>query len=353
MQKRSLVTSLVLAVLLSACGGGGGSDSPSAPPAPPSTPPTTPPAPAPAPAPATVAATRDVLPATYQNTAEASMYQAINALRRDSVMTTLRQTNYLDAAAANMALYSVVNYTANGIFDNAALQRIDPASGNIQMAHVQEVGRTHFTGVYPFSRALAAGMPVNVTVWENAGFYYSNYQGEQVSNWCIDGWLRSKFHRQALLDPRVNLMGLGTAIGRDVNVANSSPGTCYFTAVNVGLPVAYDSDWSSVYPLSASTVPLVSDFDGKGLAPSVSVNGAIGTVNNFFMVNVATGQTVPGTVAYSSIDSRVYSNIAFFVPNAPLAENTTYEVTFNGTTSTGVAIQRRWSFSTGVDRYKN
>lgn len=101
----------------------------------------------------------------------------------------------------------------------------------------------------------------------------------------------------------------------------------------------------------------VSDFYGKGLALSISFDKSVVSVTSFVLTNRATGAAVVGSPSYYGVDRTVYTNIAFFQPTAPLPENTTFNasaiVVVQDSTGKQSTVEKKWSFSTGTDKYKN
>lgn len=350
-------TLLVVAAGLAGCGGGGGgsttaaTSSPSTPSTPASSPSTTPTAPT-GPAPTTTIAA-----ASYAaSSVEAGVYNGINQIRQAGKWGTLTQDALLDKAGRNMADYTIANYVrADGTFD-PAMYNTDAATGWL-MGHVQTVGKPLFTGVLPADRFKAAGQSDFQVALENGGFYFSNFSTAAAIDWCVDGWMRSTGHRQAALHPQANFIGVGVSVNQVKVPSGDTASTCYLELTLPKTSLVYDSAWSAVFPVDGSTVNYVSDFYGKGLALSISFDKSVVSVTSFVLTNRATGAAVVGSPSYYGVDRTVYTNIAFFQPTAPLPENTTFNasaiVVVQDSTGKQSTVEKKWSFSTGTDKYKN
>lgn len=287
---------------------------------------------------------------------EAGIYKGLNAIRHAGNWGTLKQDPALDKAGRNMADYTIANYVlAGGDFD-LFMYTTDPAT-RWQMAHVQTAGKPLFTGVLPSDRFVAAGQSKFSTALENAGFYYSNYTPTQASDWCVDGWMRSIHHRQAALHPQATAMGLGVSSGTIKVLSGDVASTCYLEMSLPPTMLVYDSAWSAVFPVDGATVNYVSDFNGQGLAPSISFDKTVVSVTSFILTNRATGAAIAGTVKYFGVDPTLFSNIAVFQPNAPLPENSTFDASAIVVVSDNFlkqsTVPRKWSFTTGTDKYKS
>ena len=347
---RARAAALIAALMLAACGGGGSttSQSGSTLPGVPGSGPTVPAGPAPA---------TDIAAASYAaGSVEAGIYGSLNQIRQAGRWGTLAQDPLLDKAGRNMADYTIANYVrADGTFD-PLMYTTDPATGWL-MGHVQTAGRPLFTGVLPSDRFKAAGQADFQAALEDGGFYYSNFSKTQAVDWCVDGWMRSTGHRQAALHPQASAFGVGVSVGQIKVPSGDVASTCYLELALPRTTLAYDGAWTGVFPAEGATVPYVSDFHGQGLAPSISFDRTVVAVSSFVMTLRSTGVSVAGKPAYAAVDRSVYDNIAFFQPTAPLPENATFDVAAIVVVQDRMgkqgAVERKWSFSTGTDKYRS
>ena len=277
-------------------------------------------------------------------------------IRQAGKWGTLTQDPLLDQAGRNMADYTIKNYVlADGSFD-PGIFNADAATGWL-MGHVQTSGKPLFTGVLPGDRFKAAGQSNFKWALENGAYYFSNFIGSAASDWCVDGWMRSAKHRQAALDPQANFIGVGVSVGQVKTPSGDSASTCYLELTQPKTSLVYDSAWSAVFPIDASTVNYTTDFYGQGLSLSVTFDRSVISVTSFIATNRATGAAIAGKPLYYGVDRSVYQNIAFFQPTAPLPENTTFDVSAIVVVQDKAGKQsteeKKWSFSTGADKYKN
>ena len=293
-------------------------------------------------------------PSYAASSVEAGIYSGLNQIRLASKFGTLTQDAILDKAGKNMSDYTIANYVrADGSFD-PTMYNIDPITGWM-MGHVQTAGKPLFTGVLPSDRFKAAGQSDFKVALENGAFYFSNFTTAMSVDWCVDGWMRSTPHRQAALHPQANRFGVGVSVGQVKVPSGDVASACYLELTLPQTSLVYDSSWVGVFPADGATINYVSDFHGQGLAPSISFDKAVVSVTSF-IVTTRAGAVVAGAPTFYGVDRSVYQNIAFFQPTLPLPQNTTFDVSAivvvqdSGKQS---AVEKKWSFSTSTDKYKN
>lgn len=187
-KRTALATSV--SILLAACGGGGSSSTPAAvsstSPVTPGVPtvPTTPAVPV-----VTPAYLQTSVPAfTYgANSQELAFATALNQFRQQIGLGLVAQNAKLDTSATSHLGYVVANDSAYG--GTVSLDAIDPASG-LPYFHVEQAGKTGFTGVLPADRDKVAGYSGQISSAEEGGF-----GGGQGSTLALTTLIATVYHR--------------------------------------------------------------------------------------------------------------------------------------------------------------
>lgn len=349
----NLFSALATAVFLTACGGGGGGSAPVATTSTPTTPVVTP-AVTPVVAPVVAAGYTLANPPTSSYTAgsaQRAMFNSLNQVRLGGGFGALEQDLRLDQAASAHADYVITNYFPGGI-GVPSFSTIQP-DGWIT-AHTETAGTTGFTGSRPVNRIIAAGYsPINSG--ENLDVIVGKNVGEEPDmTVCMSNLLNTVFHRAALLD--TTYLNIGFGISKPTIAPNGfilRACVLDFGAKEIA-PVLAQS-WVGFYPFDGQTgVPVTMKSEVPDPLPSAPIKGGpIGiqtaslqnlTVNNFTLRD-ASGQVVNAKVVTRADTTYMRTNEAYLVPIGSLIVNSTYFVTFTGT-SNGTIVNKNWSFKT-------
>ncbi|MFM0144997.1 CAP domain-containing protein [Paraburkholderia sp. RL18-085-BIA-A] len=347
--------SFATVLALSACGGGGGgnggnttSSTPSVPAANPGN------------------LQSSVPAATYTGgTAQASIFSQLNAYRTAMGVGQLKQDPVLDVSATAHALYLVTNF----------------ANGNITSTTHNEVSTfADFYEVTPLSRADKAGAPVTEWIGENVAVGLAQANASAFASDCLGQYLNTVYHLQGATEVEETI-GTGfqqnTAqgtyscvldFGQTTGVSGtpaangflSSAGQQMATTAIAHSPLANET---SVARAMVAEIPNPApDFASPGRPIMVRVTAAnagdVLTVSSFTLTSSG-GTVVPARIivpsaaltgssgATADVNNEMAAGVAFLLPQAPLAANTTYTVSFSGA-RTGTPISTTWSFTTGT-----
>ncbi|MGK5035379.1 CAP domain-containing protein [Janthinobacterium sp. LB3P118] len=236
----------------------------------------------------------------------------------------------------------------NGQIDSAALGHSSYLNLNNTVAHEQVQGKPGFTGVKLGDRLAKAGYVVTSLQGEviagasnNSGFYLAE---ELVT---------AIYHRFVIFEPLFKEGGAGAAV--------SSAGYAYFTtdlASNRNYGPGLAAAQIVAYPFGGQqkvAVSFSSDNESPDPVPNqdvvgypISVHANYGTtvsVTAFSVRQRGTGTDLTVRLLTSGSDMHTPVSAASIIPLAPLAANTTYDVSFIGKVN-GADITYNWSFST-------
>lgn len=354
-----LFAAMSAAVALAGCGGGGSSGSPgqSSNPSTPAPTPVPAPAPAPTPAPSPAAPGVNTAPqvSTYAaGSPEAAAFTTLNAERGSCGFGFMKQSAKLDVATADANLY----FTARAAESFAAAQAF---------SHVEDGGKTGFTGAFPWDRAEFRGYGAPADVAEdNSTISYSVANAQSsltISNGLVTSLLTSVYHLSSLMAPRTEL---GLAFIRTTSSDNWDMNRLNMT---LGIPAGDARQVSATvrtYPCQGTTqvgATFVPSEESPNPAPDLG-NAVIGTP---IYVNGPEGQTidlssatVTATAGGAVMPSRLLTrtnepiftstgvhalglNEAFVLPTAALTKGASYTVTVTGT-SNGTAFTKTFAF---------
>jgi len=346
------IVATILTVAVTGCGGGGGGGdrSPVAnnPPPPVVTNPTTPVTPTPTPTPTPQSANLQVAvaPTYVTGSSEAVALVKLNAFRAAQGLGALNQNANADIASKNHAAYVTTNQSG-------------------ATPHAEVAGKPGFTGVDAMDRLIAAGYPTK-SATEVIAF---SMQFPSTDASAIDNLANTVYHRASMM-----YQGMTT-----VGIAPESQDSPLYVAIGLTTPQVNAGDYVGMYPANNQTgVWLTHSVESpnpfyqemamsqenmctKTSAP-VSLTSEASTtlsVTNFTVTEE--GQTAPLdarliTKSTSTQDNTYLTpNVAFLVGKAPFKPNTKYNVRFVGKatgaatgSNTGLAIEKSWTFSTGV-----
>lgn len=345
-----LFTAMSAAVALSGCGGGGAS-------AP------TPPTPAPVPAPSPVLAPSPTAPgvnttpqvASYAaGSPEAAAFVTLNAERGSCGFGFLEQSAKLDTSTADANVY----YAARAAESIASAQAF---------SHLEDGGKTGFTGAFPWDRAKFRGYGAPADVAEdNSTVSYSVANAQSnltISNGLVTSLLTSVYHLSSLMAPRTEL---GLAFIRTTSGDRWDTSRLNMT---LGIPAGDARQVSTAvrtHPCQGTTqvaAAFTPSYESPNPAPDLG-SAVIGTP---IYVNGPEGQTLDLTTATVTaaaggavVPSRLLTranepgfattgahgiglNEAFGLPTVALTKGASYTVTVSGT-SNGTAFTKTFAF---------
>lgn len=310
-------------------------------------------------------------PTYVEGTDELAAFMAINSFRHSMGLGYWQQNVYLDQAAKNHILYSMAN--------GASFQQDSEVDGNVGYTGTTPAKRAIYTGYYVLANTPTASNEPTAAVGE----LYSLGTGAEVVNSMIN----TIYHRSGLMSQATRVMGLA----RDTTGA-ATPETHWWIShgrLDAGQQVA--SNYLSFYPLNQQTsVPLSMtpeypsvysnqanfNFATQTSSPVSFTSSAMTNlaVNSFTVTQAGSSTPLTGTVwtifndpNLSSLDfSKAMPSLstppapvptispyeAYWVGDKPFLPNTTYNVTFTGSTyfinyALTNAVTSSWSFTTG------
>jgi uncharacterized protein YkwD len=267
------------------------------------------------------------------------------------------QTNDIATDGFNWINYRRSQAGVGALARNSNLDRAAQAHSDYQRmlngnpTHDEDPAKPGFTGAKVDTRVRAAGYPlvrpyatgeIIAATTSSSGFYMAE---ELVT---------AIYHRFVMFEPQFKDMGSG--------VATSTSGYHYFTtdlAANNGYGAGLPNNTVATWPVNGQTgvqTTFLSDSEEPDPIPDrndvgypISIHANLEktvTVQSFTVrrrgasADLATRLLVKGRDANTTM-----SSVAAIVPIAPLAANTTYDVSFSGTVG-GAAVSKTWSFTT-------
>jgi uncharacterized protein YkwD len=343
------IVATLLTVTVAGCGGGGDKSPIANNPTPPAvTSPTMPVTPTPTPAPMPKAASLQVAVApTYAaGSSEAVAFRKLNAFRAAQGLGPLNQNANADIASKNHAAYVTTNQSG-------------------ATPHAEVAGKLGFTGVDAMDRLIAAGYPAKSATEVIA--FSMQFPSPDAS--AIDNLANTVYHRASMM-----YQGMTT-----VGIAPENQDSPLYVAIGLTTPQVNAGDYVGMYPADNQTgvwlthsvespnpfyqemVMSQENMCTKTSAPVSLTSEASTTLNVTSFTVTEEGQTAPLdarliTRATSTQDNTYLTpNVAFLVGKAPFKPNTKYNVRFVGKatgattgSNTGLAIEKSWTFSTGV-----
>lgn len=241
--------------------------------------------------------------------------------------------------------------TRNSVVDIAAQGHSEYQKTNNIVTHDQTEGKPGFTGVKLINRLNAAGYLIS----SSNSYAYGEVISATTNNsgfYMAEELITAIFHRFVIFEPKFKEIGTGAA--------TTSSGYTYFTSdftANNGYGPGIGSGNVVMWPANGQTkvTPnFYSDYESPdpveginevGYPISVHADINVALVVQSFTVRPRGGAdlSVKLVKAGSASDNR--SSAAAIIPLSALKANTTYDVTFAGTTD-NVAITKSWSFTT-------
>ncbi len=340
--KLTMAAAAASTLILAGCGGGGGGGGSTAPAAP-----TTPPA-------STATSTINSVVSTpnYPTASnQAVVYSALNAARVSCGLGSVSQSTQLDQAALAHSRWMLV-HNMTGHYESTA-------------------SPNGFTGVTPQDRGVAAGYVYSTNTGLECGESQADVSGQVGYSpiAMLTDLLASPYHEVDLMRGWINV-GIGYT---DSNAAGTTASYGARTVMNIdeGVPsgATYQvpgPDDVLTYPCQGTTGTATElanqedpnpvpgrNFTTSPIGQPIVVELAFGntlTLTSATMIDMANGSNVallaPVDTANDPNTGYLEGNEGFIMPNAPLAANTSYQVTLNGTNN-GTAFSRTFYFTTG------
>lgn len=350
--------SIAAALALSACGGGGGGGSSS------STS-TTSSSGSSTSASAASVVTSVATPTYASGTMQAAAFSQLNAYRLAMGVGELSQDTILDTSAQAHALYLNANL----------------ANGSITaLTHTEISTNADYYEATPLSRAQKAGAPATEWISENAAAGLTQATPTAFASDCLGQALDSVYHLQDATEVQQTL-GIGfqqnttqgsyscvMVFGQTTGVSGTPTANGYLTSAGQQMAttaIAHSplANETGVARAMAGEIPNPApDLASPGRPIMVRVTAAnagdVLTVTSFTLTS-AGGTVVPVRIivpsaaltgstssATADVNSALAQGVAFLLPQAALAANTTYTVNFSGQRD-GTPISVTWTFTTG------
>ncbi|PRC91329.1 hypothetical protein [Solimicrobium silvestre] len=322
-------------------------------------------------------------PTYVQGTDEYNAFMAINAFRFSVGLGYWQQNVYLDQAAQKHMAYSTAN---SAIISNPYQQDIEI------------VGNPSYFATTPSARAIALGYYVmqnttaapNGTPFAAVGELYAlGPASSPTSTAILNSMVNTIYHRSGLMAQSTREIGLARDTSGPATAlthwwishgrldGGQSVASNYFAVYPnnqlTNVPLSMTMESPSVYP--AYTTP--AQFNANTSSPISVTTAIITNLNNAAFTVTVAGSSTPlagktwtmandpnlNTSSYSAATAAlttppapvptIAANEAFWVGNAPFLPNTTYNVTFTGSTylmpyAITNNVSQTWQFTTGT-----
>ncbi|MGK5080274.1 CAP domain-containing protein [Janthinobacterium sp. HLX7-2] len=236
----------------------------------------------------------------------------------------------------------------NGLIDNAALGHSNYQNSNNTVAHEQVQGKPGFTGVKLGDRLA------------KAGYVVTSLQGEVIAGaantsgfYLAEELVTAIYHRFVIFEPLFKEGGAGAAVNTGgyayftTDLAgNSSYGPGLTAGQLVTYPFSGQLNVATSFSSNNESPDPVPNQDVVGYPISVHANyGSAISVTAFSVRQRGAGTDLTVLLLKYGSDAHTPKSAAAIIPFAPLAANTTYDVSFIGNVN-GADITRNWSFTT-------
>ncbi|HET6334533.1 MAG TPA: CAP domain-containing protein [Polyangiales bacterium] len=209
--------------------------------------------------------------------------------------------------------------------------------------HLEVMGCTSFTGVYPWDRMKAAGF-----TGQGGGevMYFVADPAKSVATWA-----NSVGHRVSMLDPSTTTVGYGSAMGCDTmdfgpgGRPNTMTVAVYPYDGQTNLPTTFAGNRESPMPPTPPT--------GWPSASPITIYAVKAMITEHTLMVDGTTTPIehtwldPTSPVVAMADRAGYTNNPFMYANKPLTPNTKYRVKVSGTYAGGM-LSKEWTFTTGV-----
>ena len=349
-----LFVAMSAALALLGCGGGGSSGSAAQASGPSIPMPAPAPSPGQAPSPAPGVNTTPQVSSYSAGSPEAAAFATLNAERGSCGFGFLKHSAKLDMSTGD----------ANVYFAARAAESIASAQA---FSHLEDAGKSAFTGAFPWDRAEFRGYGAPADVAEdNSTVSYSvaNTQSNlTISNGLVTSLLTSVYHLSSLMAPRTEL---GLAFIRTTSADSWDTSRLNMT---LGIPTGDARQVSTAvrtYPCQGTT-QIGATFVPSNEAPNPAPDLGTAVIGTPIYVNGPEGQTldlttatVTATAGSAVVPSRLLTranepvftstgvhgiglNEAFVLPTAALTKGASYTVTVTGN-SNGTAFTKTFVF---------
>lgn len=257
--------------------------------------------------------------------------------------------NWINYRRSQVGLASLAR---NSLIDQAALGHSEYLRTNNTVSHDQLAGKPGFTGARLGDRLAQAGYVIN----RANSYAYGEVIAGAANNsgfYLAEELITAIYHRFVIFEPIFKEGGTGA-------VVNPS-GYSYFTAdfaANNGYGPGLPAGQIVTYPVSGQTKVATSfssdnespdpvpnqDIVGYPISVHANINGML-SVTSFTVRQRGAASDLTVRLLKKDIDEQTPESAASIIPLAPLAANTTYDVSFSGRLN-GAALARNWSFTT-------
>lgn len=303
---------------------------------------------------------------TYASSSmQASAFSMLNAYRLAMGVGELSQDTILDTSGQARALYLNTNF----------------ANGSITAVTHNEVStNADYYAATPLSRAQKAGAPATEWISENAAVGLSQASSSAYASDCVGQFLNTVYHLQDATEVQETI-GIGFQqnttqgtyscvldFGQTTGVSGTPVANGYLTSAGQQMattaiahsPLANETGVARA--MTAESPNPAPDLASPGRPIMIRVTAAnagdVLTVTSFTLTSSG-GTVVPARVivpsaaltgstssATADVNNAMAVGVAFLLPQAALAANTTYTVAFSGQRD-GTPISTTWTFTTG------
>lgn len=237
---------------------------------------------------------------------------------------------------------------------DAAIDRAAAGHSNYQqlnnlVTHDQSATLPGFTGETAPDRLRAAGYPLDAQASADGEVIAATASADGFA--AADGLLGAIYHRYIMLQPQFDRYGAGSA-RRDggyhwltVNFVATRAAPRLGNAQLVVWPVPQQTGVRANFFSDQETPDPVPGIDEVGYPISVHADIDATVRVERFALSERNGPSLPVRLLAPGVDAATPASAAAIVPLSPLRPGVTHEVEFSGTVN-GVAVTRRWSFST-------
>lgn len=237
----------------------------------------------------------------------------------------------------------------DGLLDRAASGHSQYQQQNNLVTHDQDAAEPGFTGVTAPDRLRAAGYALDALAQADGEVIAATASGDGFA--AADGLLGAIYHRNIMLQPQFDRYGAGSA-QRDggyhwltVNFVATRDAPRLGDAQFIVWPVPEQAGVRTNFFSDQETPDPVPGIDEVGYPVSVHADIDARVRVERFTIRERGGEPLAARLLAPGTDDATPDSAAAIVPLAPLRPGVVHEVDFSGTVN-GVAVARRWSFTT-------
>jgi uncharacterized protein YkwD len=238
----------------------------------------------------------------------------------------------------------------NSMLDRSAQAHSDYQRLNSTVTHSEDPAKPGFTGATVDARVQASGYTL---VRDYASGEIIAATNNSSGFYMAEELVTAIYHRFVMFEPLFKDMGSGAATGSDnYNYFTTNLGAT--RGYSAGLPSHTIVSWpvngqtgvQTTFASNFEEPDPVPDVDYVGYPISIHANLTETVSVQSFTVRPRGGAELARRLLVKGQDANTtMSSVAAIVPIAPLAANTTYDVSFSGTVG-GAAVSKTWSFTT-------